>query len=58
MQRFIYVFDEGARDALLARRYGLLKSDEAKLIFVFVNEERQDFACAGIEYVLSDVLTF
>lgn len=58
MQKFIYVFDEEARDTLLAQRYELLKSDEVKRIFVFVNKERQDFACAGIGYVLSDILTF
>ena len=58
MQGFIYVFDEEARDTLLRMRYTLLKSDEQKRVFVFVNEERANFACAGISYVLSDTMTF
>ena len=58
MQNFIYVFDEEARDTLLGQRYTLLKSDEKKKIYVFVNEERRNFACAGVGYVISDTLTF
>lgn len=58
MQSFIYVFDKEARDALLKMQYELLKSDEKKEIFVFVNKERQNFACASIGYALSDTLTF
>ena len=55
---FIYVFSDEGRDILLARQYELLKSDEAKHIYVFVNKDEQDFACDGVPYALSNTLTF
>ena len=58
MQNFIYVFSEEARDTLLKMRYPLLKSDDERKIFVFVNEGRGNFSCAGVSCVLSDTLTF
>ena len=58
MTNFIYVFDEKGRDALLAQKYELLKSDEQKHIYVFINQESQTFAKNEFTYALSDTLTF
>lgn len=58
MTGFIYIFSDEGRDILLARRYELLKSDESKHIYVFVNKDDQNFACDGLSYALSNTLTF
>lgn len=58
MTGFIYIFSDKGRDILLARRYELLKSDESKHIYVFVNKDDQNFACDGVPYALSNTLTF
>lgn len=58
MSGFIYVFGEEGRDILLSRQYELLKSDDAKHIYVFVNKDDQNFACDGVTCALSDTLTF
>lgn len=58
MTGFIYVFSDEGRDILLARQYELLKSDENKHIYVFVNNGEQNFACDGVPYALSNTLTF
>lgn len=58
MAKFIYVFDEKGRDALLAQNYEMLKCNEQKHIYVFINQERQTFAQEDFKYALSDVLTF
>lgn len=58
MDWFIYVFSEEGRDALLARQYELLKGDEARHVYVFINKFEQNFSCDGIPYVLADTLTF
>lgn len=58
MANFIYVFDEKGRDMLLAQRYEMLKCDERKHIYVFINQERQTFAQGDFTYALSDTLTF
>lgn len=55
---FIYVFSEEGRDILLSRKYELLKSDNARHIYVFVNKGEQNFACDGVPYALSNTLTF
>ncbi len=58
MANFIYVFGTDSRDKLLAMQYELLKSDEAKCIYVFLNKECQNFSYDGIKFALSDTLTF
>jgi len=58
MNGFIYVFSEEGRDIFLSRQYELLKSDDAKHIYVFVNKGEQNFACDGVPYALSNTLTF
>lgn len=58
MGNFIYVFSADGKDKLLSMQYELLKSDDARNIFVFLNKERQDFSCDGIPCAISDTLTF
>lgn len=58
MSNFIYAFDIESRDKLISMQYELLKSDDERHIFVFLNKERQDFSCDGIQCVMSDTLTF
>ena len=43
---------------MLDMKYELLKADEARDIYVFLNQNRRDFAQASVGYVLSDTLTF
>lgn len=58
MPAFIYVFDEEGRDRLLALQYEMLKCDDKKSIYVFLNKERQDFSNNDFKFALSDMLTF
>lgn len=58
MSNFIYVFDENGRDKLLAQKYEMLKCDEQRHIYVFLNQEQQTFAQDDFLYALSDTLTF
>lgn len=58
MPKFIYVFDADGRDRLLALKYELLKSDEEKEVFVFLNKPDESFAETDLTFALSDILTF
>lgn len=58
MPNFIYVFNEEGRDQLLALQYEMLKCDNEKRIYVFLNKERQDFSNNDFKFALSDTLTF
>lgn len=58
MSKFVYVFDESARDALLAEDYTLLKHDKKNNIYVFENKSGQHVNFSNIVYTLSDTLTF
>ena len=58
MGTFIYVFSAAGRDRLLALQYEMLKSDEERQIFVFVNKEQQYFADGDFPYALTNTLTF
>lgn len=58
MAKFIYVFSINERDSLLERGLTLLKSNDAANVFIFLNDERMDFANENITYVISDTLTF
>jgi len=58
MSNFIYVFSAEWKEALLALNYQLLKSNEEKSIFVFLNKEQQQFSSRDIPHALSDMLTF
>jgi hypothetical protein len=57
-EKFIYVFDASSRDRLLENNYQLIKSDDTKNIFVFVNNDSLEFALNSIPFVLSNTLTF
>lgn len=58
MSRFLYVFTPQDRDKLLLQNYVLLKSDEAKNVYVFENSEELFFNCDEIDAVQTDILTF
>lgn len=58
MSRFLYVFTPQDRDKLLLQNYVLLKSDEAKNVYVFENSEELCFNCDEIDAVQTDILTF
>lgn len=58
MHGFIYVFSDEGRDILLSQQYELLKSDNIRHIYVFVNKDGQNFVYDGVPYALSDTLTF
>lgn len=55
MGRFIYVFNEEDRDALLALDYKLIYSDEHRKAYMFENNEELQFSL-GIKAVFSDVI--
>ena len=58
MKDFIYVFDEKARDKLLAMGYALLKTDERNKVYVFKNSDIQTFSTKDFSYITSNTLTF
>lgn len=58
MEKFIYVIGEATRDRLVDMGYCLLKEDRAKHIYVFLNQENQNFSCTDIKFAMSDTLTF
>lgn len=55
--RFIYVFSEDAKDALLHLGFQQLKADTAGKIFIFANDQAK-FAEMPEGCVFSDTLTF
>ena len=55
---FIYVFSKDERDKLLSLNYKLLKVDEVKQVYVFLNKEQQNFSSDNLKFALSDTLTF
>ena len=55
--QFIYVFDEASRDELLKAGFVMLKADEASGCYVFAYDRKTTY-CDGIEYILSNTLTF
>ena len=56
--RFVYVFDEKARDLLLEQNFLLLKSDSINNIFIFENDTSKNDVLRGIIYMTSNTLTF
>lgn len=58
MQKFLYVFTEADKNALIAAGYFLLKSDKSNNIYVFENREKECFALDESEHLFSDTLTF
>ncbi len=57
-QKFIYVFSDEARDALLMRDFQMLSGDEKRHIYVFLNDGNMSFSYEQIPYTLSNTLTF
>lgn len=58
MEKFIYVFNTEARDALVKRGYVMLKADDKNSVYVFENRELAMFDLDNISYALSSTLTF
>lgn len=56
MEQFIYVFSEEDRDKLLERYYALLKSDDERKVYVFMNRPEMLFTLESISFILSDEL--
>lgn len=55
---FIYVFDADAKNKLLAMQFMMLKSDDKNNVYIFVNDDNENFAVDDIPYMISDTLTF
>lgn len=55
--RFIYVFGDDGRDAMLAKGYKLAKSN-GNGVHVFFNKADMNFENIGVKCVMSDTLTF
>lgn len=58
MEKFIYVFNKEARDALLAAGFELFKSDDGAGAYCFLNQPDQNFALRNVSYIATSVLTF
>ena len=58
MARFIYVFSEKDRDALIEAGYDLLKSDKCHSIFIFKDNPELESNLWALPHVRSNVLTF
>lgn len=58
MANFIYVFSKDERDKLLSLNYKMLKADEVKNTYVFLNKEQQNFSADDFKFALSNTLTF
>lgn len=58
MDRFIYVFTKESFEKLSSCGYVLLKADEKNYIYVFENKCDEKFSMTGVEFVLSNTLTF
>lgn len=55
---FLYVMDTESRDKLLNLGFELLKENDKKTVWVFVNKSDQTFDVVDVPCVVSDVLTF
>ena len=57
-KKFVYVFDEKARDILLAQGITPMKFDEQNNIFVFHNQEIVNFTFSEVIHLFMDTITF
>lgn len=55
---FLYVMDIESRDKLLQLGFELLKENNKKTVWVFVNKPNQKIDLVVVPCVVSDVLTF
>lgn len=58
MNEFIYVVGTDARDKMISRGYQLLKPNENSDVYVFLNNDTENFAQLDIPCVFSSMLTF
>ena len=52
------MFDADAKNKLLAMQFMMLKSDDKNNVYIFVNDDNENFAVDDIPYMISDTLTF
>lgn len=57
MDKFIYVFNENAKNKLIDNGYFLLISDEHNSTYIFENKAEFCFALEDISYITSDTLS-
>lgn len=58
MEKFLYVFDQEARDKLLGDGFTLMKSNDEDGVYIFANQDTATFDLADITFVRSNTLTF
>lgn len=58
MSKFLYVFCQQDRDALLALGYQLLKGDCLNRMYVFINKEDHTFPKLKLTHLTTDTLYF
>lgn len=56
--RFVYVLCDEGRKALLKLGLRMVRDDGTQKIYVFENDPHVNLDEAGVDYVISDVLTF
>lgn len=56
--RFIYVFDDDARDKLLSAGFSMLHADNTNHAYVFAANSKLSFSFEEISYVATDTLTY
>lgn len=56
MPKFIYVFNKDDKEELLSFGYELLKQDEERNVYIFVNQEVQKFGELKLPFVTTDTL--
>jgi len=56
--RFIYVFDDDAKDKLLSAGFTMMRADSKNHTYVFAVDNRLSFSFEEISYVATDTLTY
>ncbi|MBS4879571.1 MAG: hypothetical protein KH138_04575 [Firmicutes bacterium] len=56
--KFIYVFGEDGKSKMLQLGYELVSSNKKNDVYVFLNQDRQNFENLDVKAVFSDMLTF
>ena len=56
--KFIYVFDEDARNLMLKAGFVLLRGDVKNGIYVFANDNRLQFSFNGMEHIVTNTMSF
>lgn len=56
--KFIYVFGEDGKEKMLQLGYELVSSNKKNNVYVFLNQDRQNFENLDVKAVFSDMLTF